>query len=238
MTEPGDRRPLALPRYRQPHERAFGLNALDLRLAMHVKSAGGFYVEAGANDGVTQSNTLFLARYRGWRGLLVEPVPELAARCRAMRPESLVEQAALVAPDHGAPTATVRFANLMSIVAGARGGAAEDRAHVARGAALPGVETYDLEVPARTLDAVLDGHGVARVDLLCLDLEGYEPQALRGLDLDRRRPEWILVEAWDRAAIDALLAPRYDAVGPLSHHDVLYRRRARGARRRQPRWKA
>jgi FkbM family methyltransferase len=233
-----DRRPLALPRYRQPHERAFGLNALDLRLAMHVKSSGGFYVEAGANDGVTQSNTLFLARYRGWRGLLVEPVPELARRCRAMRPESLVEQAALVAPDHGAPTATVRYANLMSVVAGARGGEAEDRAHVARGAALQGVESYELEAPARTLDALLDAHGITRVDLLCLDLEGYEPQALRGIDLGRRRPGWILVEAWDRGAIEAQLAPWYDAVGELSHHDVLYRRARRRPARAQPRWKA
>jgi hypothetical protein len=60
-----DWRPLPLPCYRQTHERAFGLNGLDLRLAAQVKASGGFYVEAGANDGITQSNTLFLARYRG-----------------------------------------------------------------------------------------------------------------------------------------------------------------------------
>jgi FkbM family methyltransferase len=234
MSQPADRRELAVPRYRQPHERAFGLDALDLKLAMHIKSSGGFYVEAGANDGVAQSNTLFFARYRGWRGLLIEPVPELAARCRALRPESIVEQAALVGPDHEGPTITVRYANLMSVVRGARGGEAEDRRHVAQGEELQGVSTYELEAPARTLSAVLDAHGVARIDLLCLDLEGYEPQALRGLDLERRRPEWIMVEAWDRAAVDALLAPRYDPVALLSHHDVLYRRRAR----RQPRWKA
>jgi hypothetical protein len=36
-----------------------------------------------------------------------------------------------------------------------------------------------------------------------------------------------------------LLARGYDAVGELSHHDVLYRRRPRRRRaRRQPRWKA
>jgi FkbM family methyltransferase len=230
LSEPPDRRPLALPRYRQPHERAFGLGGLDLRLAMHVKTSGGFYVEAGANDGVSQSNTLFFARYRGWRGLLVEPVPELARRCRSLRPESVVEQAAIVAPDHAEPTITMRYANLMSVVAGARGGDAEDREHVARGEELQGVSSYEVEVPARTLGAILDAHGVTRVDLLSLDLEGYEPQALRGLDLDRHRPEWILVEAWDRPAIDDLLGARYDTVAELSHHDVLYRRRRRRRR--------
>jgi FkbM family methyltransferase len=230
LSEPPDQRPLALPRYRQPHERAFGLDALDLRLAMHIKTSGGFYVEAGANDGVTQSNTLFFARYRGWRGLLVEPVPELARRCRALRPESIVEQAALVAPDHAAPTISMQFANLMSVVAGARGDEADDLRHVRRGEQLQGVSSYEVDVPARTLDAILDEHGVTRVDLLSLDLEGYEPQALRGLDLERHRPAWILVEAWERPAIDGLLEPWYDAVAELSHHDVLYRRRRRRAR--------
>jgi FkbM family methyltransferase len=230
VSSPAARRLLALPRYRQPHERAFGLDALDLKLAVHVKSSGGFYVEAGANDGVAQSNTLLFARYRGWRGLLIEPVPELAARCRALRRESIVEQAALVGPDHGSPAVTVHYANLMSVVSGARGSDAKDRLHVERGERLQGVSTYELQAPARTLSAILDSHGIERVDLLCLDLEGYEPTALRGLDFERHRPAWILVEAWDRPAIDELLAPRYDEVAQLSRHDVLYRARERRRR--------
>jgi FkbM family methyltransferase len=113
----------------------------------------------------------------------------------------------------------------MSVVAGGRGGEDEDRRHVACGEALQGVTTYDVEATAATLDALLDRHGMDAPDLLCLDLEGYEPQALRGLDLKRRRPEWIMVEAWDRAEIDRLLLPFYDVAGVLSHHDVLYHRR-------------
>ncbi|MEA2249447.1 MAG: hypothetical protein QOH46_3976, partial [Solirubrobacteraceae bacterium] len=142
--------PLALPRYRQPHERSFALRQLDLKLATHIKHTGGFFVEAGANDGISQSNTLFYARYRGWRGLLVEPIPELAARCRVLRPESTVEQAALVSPDHEAPTARMRFAHLMSVVEGARGSEAEDRRHVELGEQLQGISSYEVEVPART----------------------------------------------------------------------------------------
>jgi len=217
---------LALPRHRPRHERSYGLDQLDLKLALYVKFAGGFFVEAGANDGVTQSNTALLARYRGWRGLLVEPVPEIAARCRAQRPESIVEQAALVAPDHGSPTVAMRYANLMSLVCGARGSDAADREHVAEGERLQGLSSYELEVPARTLSEILDAHRVRHVDLLSLDLEGYEPAALRGLDLERHRPTFILVEAWDRAAIDEQLERRYEPLAELSHHDVLYRLRS------------
>jgi FkbM family methyltransferase len=231
----------AIPLHRPRHERAYGLDQLDAKLALHLKFANGFYVEAGANDGVTQSNTALLARHRGWRGLLVEPVPELARRCRLLRPESAVEQAALVAPDHGSPTVAMRYANLMSLVQGARGSEDADREHVAEGERLQGVSSYELAVPARTLSEVLDAHGVRHVDLLSLDLEGYEPAALRGLDLERHRPSFILVEAWDRAAIDAQLGRRYEALAELSRHDVLYRlrrSRARWAGVRPPRMKA
>jgi FkbM family methyltransferase len=222
--------PLRLPRHHQVHERAYGLDGLDLKLAQHLKHCGGFFVEAGANDGVAQSNTMLLARSRGWRGLLIEPVPELADRCRLQRPDSTVVQAALVAPDHRAATIAMRYANLMSLVPGAQGSAAADAEHVARGEQLQGVTSYELEVPARTLSAILDTHAVRHVGLLSLDLEGYEVPALRGLDLARHRPGFILVEAWDRAGVEALIGERYELLAELSHHDVLYRLRPRAAR--------
>ncbi len=34
----------------------------------------GIFVDVGGYDGVTGSNTLFLEQYRGWKGVLVEPV--------------------------------------------------------------------------------------------------------------------------------------------------------------------
>ena len=37
------------------------------------RALAGVFVEAGAVDGVTNSNTLFFERYLGWSGLLVEP---------------------------------------------------------------------------------------------------------------------------------------------------------------------
>src|SRR5215831_4591146 len=75
---------------------SFGLNLLDVKLAEHLSSRRGFFVEAGANDGLAQSNTLYLERYLGWRGLLVEPIPELARLCRVNRPRAMVEECALV----------------------------------------------------------------------------------------------------------------------------------------------
>ncbi len=37
----------------------------------------GFFVEIGAHDGVRFSNSAFLERERGWRGICVEPHPKI-----------------------------------------------------------------------------------------------------------------------------------------------------------------
>ena len=58
----------------------------------------GYFVEAGANDGHLQSNTYYFERFKGWTGVLIEPIPELYNRCVRERPRSRVLNYALV-PD-------------------------------------------------------------------------------------------------------------------------------------------
>ena len=204
--------------------RSFGLDGLDLKLLEFLPLRKGFFVEAGANDGLRQSNTAYLERYRGWRGLLVEPIPELASSCRRNRPRSTVEQCALVPFDFAGATVEMTYCNLMSLVRGARGSQAAETAHLERGQRhlAPGEHTYSVVVPARSLTEVLECHRVTRIDLLSLDIEGFEAQALRGLDFERYRPVHILVEANDPASIQALLDPYYELKAHLSHHDRLY----------------
>src|ERR1700686_1931252 len=48
------------------------LHELDVKLNGVIERDSGFFIEAGAHDGFTQSNTYYLERFRGWRGLLVE----------------------------------------------------------------------------------------------------------------------------------------------------------------------
>ena len=41
------------------------------------KTRDGFFVEAGADNFLLNSNTLLFERQYGWAGLLVEPVPSM-----------------------------------------------------------------------------------------------------------------------------------------------------------------
>lgn len=183
----------------------------------------GFFVEAGANDGFRQSNTYFLERYRGWRGILVEPIPELYHRCARERPRSTCVNAALVAPD-GPPTVTMRFSDLGSHIS------TDLHGPLSAAEACWGWDTpYDVTVPARTLGQLLRNAGSPRVDFISLDLEGHEIPALLGLDLSRHRPTLVLVEAFEpRVALPRLLLALgggYDLVDQLTDRDLLFRAR-------------
>lgn len=204
------------------------LNGLDRKLERHLDFDGGVFVEAGANDGVEQSNTYYFEKFRGWTGLLVEPEPTLAAACRRNR-RARVAQAALVGEEKPGAVVELHFAGLMSTLDGALGDAAATARHVQTGLAVqPEIAaTRTVKVPARTLSALLDEAGIARpVDLLSLDVEGAEAMALRGIDFARHAPKFICVEARDAAAIAAVLEPRYRVVEVLSdtgtHRDLLY----------------
>ncbi|MEO7412907.1 MAG: FkbM family methyltransferase [Opitutaceae bacterium] len=204
------------------------LNDIDRKLARHLRGRQGVFIEAGANDGVLQSNTYYFEKLRGWTGLLVEPATALAARCRKNRPKAIVVQAALVASEQPGATIELHVAGLMSTVTGAMGSAAATAKHVATGLAVQGLSETSRElVPARTLSAIIDEVGLRLpIDLLSLDVEGAEPVALAGLDLDRHAPRFLCVEARDPTAIAARLEPRYRIIEVLYdggvYQDVLY----------------
>ncbi len=162
----------------------------------------GFFVEVGCIDGIRFSNTLTFEE-RGWNGLCVEAHAGYIDALRRNRPGSIVEHCAAAEADEESATFYANFRGSLSSL---------DRTQEAR---FRGFGKYfggftEQKVGKRRLDTVLARHGVERVDLLSLDIEGYEVKAMRGLDLARYRPRVMVIEVDGKAqeaALDALILP-------------------------------
>ncbi len=141
----------------------------------------GTFIEVGANDPRRFSQTWHLEQL-GWRGLLIEPIPELCDLLRAERPSSTVVQAACSAPEK---VGTAQFH-----VAKAHG-----QSTLAPGEANVGVE-FDrtVDVAVRTLDDIIDDAGITELDFISIDVEGVQLDVLRGFDIPRHQPKLLLIE--------------------------------------------
>ena len=149
----------------------------------------GFFVEIGAYDGVSFSNT-YLLEAVGWRGLLVEANPERFEECVKARPYSRCVKAAIVGEGGRKRISLTVPIGDGGVDALAFTEASErHRRRVARAT----TETREIETRAMTFDELLDGHQ-GRIDLISIDVENAEFAALHGMDITRWTPELFIVE--------------------------------------------
>lgn len=75
---------------------------------------GGIFIEAGANDGIGGTHTLYLERVLGWTGLLVECNPLVVPLLRSKRRKAWIADVCLSPTGH-AGTVSAAFGNLKII---------------------------------------------------------------------------------------------------------------------------
>lgn len=200
------------------------LHNLDRRIAALIPERNLRFIELGANDGFTQSNTYYLERFRGWRGILIEPIPDLYRRALERRPNAAVFNAACVPFDFDQPTVQMTYCNLMSVVRGSLRDDQMEADHLRVGREIQNIESYEINVPARTITSIIEEAGMHPPDFLSLDVEGFELSVLRGLDFERFAPRYMLIEARFKRDIDQFLGERYQVIHQLSDLDYLYAR--------------
>ncbi len=149
----------------------------------------GFFVEAGALDGLFMSNTKILEDL-GWNGLLVEPSGRAVEQCRKNR-KVPVEYCALVSKDFNNEFIDGDFVFDGDSGLGALSSINRHAYQVHSMGKINGISTL---VPAHTLDYLFKKHGIKKVDFLSLDVEGYELEVLKGIDFNEVDISFILLE--------------------------------------------
>ena len=133
---------------------------------MTMQGRKGFYVESGANDHIRVSNTAFLDYCLGWKGICIEPLPRYHAAIREKRTCELIP-------------------NCLSM---------EDEQEILISNEVPGTET-GTKVTCSRLDTILRQRNITNVDLWSLDVEGFEFNAMAGMDWTSTGKDAITIQA-------------------------------------------
>jgi len=152
----------------------------DLILQQILMKDNGVYLDIGANHPVRFSNTYHLHRFRGWRGVLVEPNPFLARILKGRRPLDTVIQVAIGAKD-GLAYFEINPEHTLSRIVETKGSG----------------KFQVIEVPVFCLPSLINKlpKKFAQPDLLALDCEGMDYEILSGNDWSRFRPRVICAES-------------------------------------------
>ena len=149
-------------------------------------TVGGTYLEMGALNGVTFSNTLYFERHQGWKGLLIEPNRAEFQQLRDNRDSSICVNAAICSSQK----------DLHLIESDAVGGIYEFMAEEFRQTWHPNVSVDDLPVvPCVPLAALLSKLQVRHIDFFSLDVEHGELEVLRTFDFHSVHVNVLVVEA-------------------------------------------
>jgi FkbM family methyltransferase len=150
---------------------------------------GGVFVDVGAGHYQRYSTTYYLEERLGWSGVAIDALAEYAEDYRRHRRRTRFVNA-LVTDRARGPARFYRadaFPELSSV--------SRPLAEAQTRELTDGGTVSERQVPTSTLDAILGGLGVRSIDLLSMDIEEHEPEALAGFDLRRFAPGLVCVEA-------------------------------------------
>jgi len=148
---------------------------------------GGFFVDIGAHDGISLSNSYLFEQERSWEGICVEPIPERFKECEGNRRSKCI---------HGciAREAGVRkfmIAEGSDMLSGLSDSISkEHRARMKR----EHVNPIEIEVRCYTFNDVMAMSGSGHIDFCSIDTEGVELEILESIDFNKYRPTCFTVE--------------------------------------------
>ncbi len=201
------------------------LNKIDFKIAKELPNllnSNTFYIEVGANNGIRQSNTYFLEALYGANGLLIEASPTNYEKCLKYRSKkNLFEHCALVSFDYKLPFLELIYSDLMTISKDAK--SLDPELHAKDGLKFLNGNNYNFFAPAKTLSKVCEDKGIKTIDLLSIDIEGYELEALKGIKFDSFLIKNIIIESRNIEEIkEYLFQNNYYLKKKLTYHDYLF----------------
>jgi FkbM family methyltransferase len=209
---------------------SYSESGIDKELITLLPYKHGFYVEVGANDGLSSSNTALLEKQQGWTGILIEPIPHKFLKCLQNRSQrNFVSCSACVSFTYSKEFVELMYSDKMTIGINLESDIDEPLKHAHAGLRfIPKQNTFLFLARARTLTSILiEAHAPKEIDFLSVDVEGAELEVLRGIDFNQFTFKYILVECRDfKVMIEFMNANGFKLCKEISQKDLLFSKEA------------
>lgn len=207
---------------------SFSFQKLDIKMKKYLNYYNGFYVEIGANDGITQSNTFFFERKYNWKGILIEPSPNNYLLCNQYRgKKNKIYCNACVGFDYNDKYVDMVYGNLMTIAKSLKLSLDSESEHLetAKDYLKAHEGIFQFGAVATTMTDILDRSNAPNLmDFLSLDVEGAEIEVLKGLDFSTYNFKYMLIEHNNFEELSNFLNENgYEFIEKMSYHDYLFR---------------
>jgi len=157
------------------------------------KPSSGVVVEVGAFDGVHLSNS-YAFEQLGWTSICIEPNPTIFKYLKTNRPKSINIHNAIVGDED---ISKIDFyAEEIGVLSGCNYDA-DDVKKRYQNRGLEYSEPQKIEVPATTLSSLFVKLKEDTIDILSIDVEGFELEVLKGLNLRSFNVKLFIIEAND-----------------------------------------
>ena len=186
----------------------------------------GTFVEIGAHDGVTRSNTYFFEKNFNWTGICIEPHPDRFEELVHNRASKTVCLPIAIANFTGVSNfkKVSGYAEMLSGLENCYDQRHQQR--IEQEVKKFGGEAETIEIQVEKLGDVLMRYGITKVDLLSVDTEGSELEILKSIDFKQVEIRVILVENnyHDQSIFNYLVAQGYFKFASIDADDIYVKR--------------
>ena len=143
----------------------------------------GFFVDIGAHDGISFSNTYFFEKYLNWKGICIEPNPKVYNQLQKNRDNSINLNIAIDNKDseciflvnHG-------YTEMLSGIKKYYDNRHLER--IKREQEQHGGYSEEIKIESLKLQSVFNKHNITHVHYLSIDIEGGEKMCIESIDFN------------------------------------------------------
>ena len=203
----------------------YGLNKLDEQIKSYLNFNNGFFVELGAHDGITQSNTFYYEKNKNWNGILIEPTPNIFLKLKKNRSKkNFYFNRACVSFKFKKNFIELVYSGLKTFSPQFMIDKRQIE-HTAHTELTINDKIFTYKVRAVTLNSILIKAKAPKIiDFLSLDTEGAEFEVLNGIDFKRFSFRYMLIETYYFSKLKKFfLKKNYKYIKKINHNDYLFK---------------